>query len=124
LESPAKEDIYWAKSRFEAVDFAKVGKNYVVACYAGATSVRSAFIGAMQIDENVNIDILAKVTTSVENAVSIREAIRGEIYRIVKENEVSTPGYAWIRVNREFNKVESPDLVRLTIQVMLTRFQS
>jgi hypothetical protein len=119
LTSPAKVDIYWAKSKVEAVDFTKMAKNYVVACYAPMTAanIRTIAKGVMLVEQNVMVDILVKVVTSVNDAVNARENMRNEVYRILKE---STPnGFQIADIIREFNKVESPDLARLSLQVKM-----
>jgi len=119
LTSPAKDDIYWAKSKVEAVDFAKIKKNYVVACYAPMTAanVRVLAKGVLLAEQNVMVDILVKVVTSINDAINARENMRNEVYRILK---ASTPsGFGYADVTREFNKVESPDLTRLSLQVKM-----
>jgi hypothetical protein len=119
LESPAKTDVYWAKSKVEAVDFAKVGKNFVVACYAPMTAanVRLVARDVWLIEQNVMVDIIVKVVTSVGDAVNVRENMRNEIYRILKQSKPS--GFQIVDITREFNKVESPDLVRLSLQAKM-----
>ena len=122
LENPSRDSIYWAKSKVEAIDFAKMGKNYVVACYAPMTAanVRLEAKNVWIIEENVMVDILVRVVSSVAEAVEKREAMRGEVYRILKG---STPsGFEAADVTREFNKNESPDLARLSLQVKLVKF--
>jgi hypothetical protein len=119
LSSPSKADIYWAKSKVEAIDFTKMAKNYVVACYAPMTAanVRVLAKGVLLAEQNVMVDILVKVSTSVSSAVAVRENMRGEVYRILK---ASTPsGFGFADITREFNKNESPDLVRLSLQVKM-----
>jgi hypothetical protein len=119
LASPANTDIYWAKSKVEAIDFTKIGKNYVLACYApmSAANVRVEAKDVLFVEQNVMVDILVKVVTSVNDAVNVREDMRGEVYRILK---ASTPsGFGYADIIREFNKNESPDLVRLSLQVKM-----
>jgi hypothetical protein len=86
LASPAKDDIYWAKSKVEAVDFTKMAKNYVVACYAPMTAanVRVEAKDVLLAEQNVMVDILVKVVTSVNDAVNARENMRNEVYRILE----------------------------------------
>jgi hypothetical protein len=119
LTSPAKADIYWAKSKVEAVDFAKIKKNYVLACYAPMTAanVRVLAKSVLLAEQNVMVDILVKVVTSINDAINARENMRNEVYRILKASTPSGVGYA--DVTREFNKVESPDLTRLSLQVKM-----
>jgi hypothetical protein len=119
LTSPAKADIYWAKSKVEAVDFTKMAKNYVVACYAPMTAanIRNIAKGVNLVEQNAMVDILVRVVTSVNDAVNVRENMRNEVYRILKESAPSGFGYA--DVIREFNKAESPDLARLSLQVKM-----
>jgi hypothetical protein len=119
LTSPSKADIYWAKSKVEAIDFTKMAKNYVVACYAPMTAanVRVLAKGVLLAEQNVMVDILVKVSTSVSSAVAVRENMRGEVYRILKASAPS--GFGFADITREFNKNESPDLVRLSLQVKM-----
>jgi hypothetical protein len=119
LSAPAKTDIYWAKSKVEAIDFTKMAKNYVLACYApmSAANVRVEAKDVLLVEQNVMVDILVKVVTSVSDAVNARENMRGEVYRILK---ASTPnGFGYADITREFNKNESPDLARLSLQVKM-----
>jgi len=121
LENPSKDSIYWAKSKVEAIDFTKMGKNYVVACYAPMTAanVRLAAKNVWIVEENVMVDILVRVVSSVAEAVEKREAIRDEVYSILKG---STPsGFEAADITREFNKNESPDLARLSLQIKLVK---
>jgi len=119
LASPAKDNIYWAKSKVEAIDFTKMTKNYVIACYAPMTAanVRVEAKDVLFVEQNVMVDILVKVVTSVTDAVNARENMRNEVYRILK---ASTPsGFGYADITREFNKNESPDLARLSLQVKM-----
>jgi hypothetical protein len=122
LTSPSKADIYWAKSKVEAIDFAKMAKNYVVACYAPMTAanIRNIAKDVDLVEQNVMVDVLVKVVTSVSDAVSARENMRGEVYRILKASVPS--GFQDAYITREFNKVESPDLARLSLQVVMVSF--
>jgi len=119
LASPAKADIYWAKSKVEAIDFTKMAKNFVLACYAPMTAanIRVEAKGVYVVEQNVMVDILVRVVTSVNDAVNVRENMRNEVYRILK---TSTPsGFGYADITREFNKTESPDLARLSLQVKM-----
>jgi len=121
LQNPSRNDIYWAKSKVEAIDFAKMGKNYVVACYAPMTAanVRLAAKNVWIVEENVMVDILVRVVSNVAEAVEKRETMRDEVYNILKG---STPsGFKAADITREFNKNESPDLVRVSLQVKLVK---
>jgi len=69
------------------------------------------------IEQNVMVDIIVKVVTSVGDAVNVRENMRNEIYRILKQSKPS--GFQIVDITREFNKVESPDLVRLSLQAKM-----
>ena len=122
LASPAKDNIYWAKSKVEAIDFTKMTKNYVVACHAPMTAanIRVEAKDVYVVEQNVMVDILVKVVTSVNDAVNVRESMRGEVYRILKTSVPS--GFQDAYITREFNKVESPDLARLSLQVVMVSF--
>jgi len=119
LSTPAKTDVYWAKSKVEAIDFTKMTKNFVLACFAPMTAanVRVEAKDVLLVEQNVMVDILVRVVTSVTDAVTARENMRGEVYRILK---ASTPsGFGYADITREFNKNESPDLARLSLQVKM-----
>lgn len=110
LTSPDKNSIYWAKGRFETVDFAKVGKSNIVACYQLMANVKGFTFETWQVEETVAIDILSKES-------SLRNDMREEVYRIIHANEHAVSGYVWVHIVREANSVESIDLARTTIHV-------
>jgi len=92
LQSPAKTDIYWADT--------KVGKNFVIACYSPSGPVQAVPLSreAWQKTEQVMVDILVKVTGTVDDACTLRETMRNEVYRITHLVELSTPGYPDVHV--------------------------
>jgi hypothetical protein len=124
LLSPAKTDIYWADTKVEAMDWMKVGKNFVIACYSPSGPVQAVPLSreAWQKTEQIMVDILVKVTGTVDDACTLRETMRNEVYRITHLVELSTPGYPDVHVQREAYKTESSELARLVIQVSLISF--
>jgi hypothetical protein len=122
LSNPSSDDIYWAKSKVEAIDFTKVGKNYVIACYApiSAANIRFLTREIRLVEQNVTVDILVRVISSVDDAVNMRETIRSEVYRILKDTVPS--GFEYADVVRESNKNESPDLARVSVFVKMVSF--
>ncbi len=124
LQSPAASDIYWADTKVEAMDWTKVGKNFVIACYSPSGPVQAVPLSreAWQKTEQVMVDILVKVTGTVDDACTLRETMRNEVYRIMHKVELSTPGYPDVHVQREAYKTESGELARIVIQVALVSF--
>ena len=110
LSDPSKDDVFWAKSRIEAVDFAKLGKNHVVACYPLTSTVKSSSFISWQMEETVAVDVLSRDKLK-------RDAMRGEVYRIIHAFENGVEGYLWIYVSREANIMETPELARVTLHV-------
>jgi len=128
LSMPSKADVYWAASKVEAVDFARIGKNYVIACYAPMTvaSSKPSTFELWEIEENIVVDVICKVTSTVQQACGTRELMRAEVYRIMHGFETSkdTHGFSWVHVKSEGNKSESPDLVRVSLLVTCSSFKA
>lgn len=126
LSSPDVDDIGWSSTRVEAMDFTKIAKNFFVACYnlMWPVNARPYTVALWWVEENVIVDILVKVTSSVDDAADLRELIRSEIYRIIHENETNIDDFILVRITREPYKVEAPDIVRETIQVTCTALHS
>lgn len=111
LENPSRDSVHWARSRVEAVDFAKLGKNHVIACYELSSTSRSLTFELWQVEETIAVDVLsAKAET--------RNSMRDEVYRIIHANEHFVEGYVWVRISRESNTMEMPGLARTTIHVV------
>jgi hypothetical protein len=67
------------------------------------------------------VDVYVKVASTPGAAADTREAVKEEIYRIIHLEEFEI-GLADVYVERESNKVEGPDLVRVTLQVACVSF--
>jgi hypothetical protein len=124
LSTPGKDDIYWADTRVETMDFAKVGKNYVVACYSPSSPVASVPLSreAFQKTEQVVVDLVVRAVTSINDACTVRESMRREVYRIIELFQFKIQGVANAYVSREAYKVESSELARLALQVSCVSF--
>lgn len=118
LQSPATAQIYWTDTKIETMDWAKVSQDYVVACYTvpGAGSVTPLSKEVWQKDERVCVDILVKVTSTVDAAIAVRESMKGEVYRILHTRQFTIPNVAACNAYREDNKVESSDVARVSIE--------
>lgn len=120
LTDPSASEVYWTNTRFEALDWSRLGYNFVVACYNPmmAGSVKPLAFKTWKITENVIVDIIVRIVDgNVEKALENREAIRSEVYRTLHSFEADVEGLSWIRPVREPVKVEGPDLVRQVIQL-------
>lgn len=118
LTSPTKTDIYWGVTRPETVDFLALGKQIVVNCYNPMGDVVVAEPLSREVwkrVESVVVDVIVKAG-DMATAVSTRESIRNEVYRVI---HMSDPSF-W--VEKETYKVESPEIVRLTLIVKYISF--
>lgn len=124
LGSPSVSDIYWSTTRFQAMDFEKVANSYAIACYNPGSPVASDALAreVWQLIEDVVIDIIVKVSAGTALAIDTRESIRQQVYSIIHANEFAFSGCADVYPMREHTKVESPDLVRLAIQIKCKSF--
>ena len=123
LSNPAASNILWKSTRVDSATFLQSSKSYAVGCYnpAGPTTVSVLSREAWQQIERVMVDVYVKVSSTPADATNIRETIKQEIYRIVHSQEFKI-GPADAYVERESNKVEGPDLVRITLQVVCVSF--
>jgi hypothetical protein len=123
LVSPALSDILWESTRVDSATFLQSCKNYAVCCYnpASPTSVAALSREAWQRVERVMVDVYVKAASTPEVAADTREVMKQEIYRIIHLKEFKI-GPADSYVERESNKVEGPDLVRVTLQVACVDF--
>ena len=125
LASPKASDIYWSTTRFQAMDFEKVTNAYVIACYNPGSPVASDVLTreVWQFLEDIVIDIIVKIGAgTVQQAVDARESMRQQVYSILHTNEFAFSGCVDVYPLREHTKVESPELVRLAIQVKCKSF--
>jgi hypothetical protein len=118
LQSPAKTDILWTDTKPETMQMPQWTKNFVIGVYSPSNpAVTKALCRELwEITENVYVDIYVRVTSTVDAAVSIREAMRLECYRISHVNEFQVPGLKTVDIVREPHKIESPEVVRLCLQ--------
>jgi hypothetical protein len=124
LSSPGQTDVYWADAKVEMMDWAKLGKNVVVACYSASGPVQAVPLSreVFQKTERVTVDLIVRVSTSVDDALSMRESLRREVYRIIETTQFTIQGIANAYVSRESYKVESGELTRLTAEVTCVSF--
>jgi len=124
LQSPSVDDILWADTRVDAATFLASVKNYAVCCYnpMSPTSVEPLSREVWQITERVMVDIYVKVVTTIGAAVDVRENMKAEVYRILHQKQLDVSGIQLVNVERETNKLEASDLVRLTLQVTCVTF--
>lgn len=118
LSSPAKTDIFWATTRVDSATFLAAGKNYAIGCYnpSSPTQVSPLCREVWEQIERVMVDIFVKVLTTPAAATDVRKSIKDELYKTLHTQEFQI-GPRDVYVERESNKVEGPDLVRLTLQV-------
>lgn len=119
LQNPAKTDILWTDTKPDTMQMPQWTKNYVVGVYNPSNpAVTKALCRELwEITENVCIDIYVRVTSTIDAAASIREAMRLECYRISHVSEFQVPGQKNIDVVREPHKIESPEVVRICLQI-------
>ena len=124
LSSPSQTDVYWADTKVEAMDWAKLGKNCVVACYSASGPVQAVPLSAevWQKTEQVIVDIIVKVNGTIDQANDTRESMRVEVYRIIHSQQFTISGISAAYVSRESYKVESSELTRLAIQISCVIF--
>jgi hypothetical protein len=124
LGSPGQTDVYWVDAKVEMMDWAKLGKNIVVACYSASGPVQAVPLSreVFQKTEKVIVDLIVRVTTSVDDALNVRESMRAEVYRIIETSQFTIQSVANAFVSREPYKVESRELTRLTVEVTLVSF--
>ena len=119
LQSPAVGDILWTDTKPDLMQMPQWTKNCVVGVYNPPNPVVTKPLcrELWQIIEHVYADIYVKVTTTVDAATVIRESIRHEIYRIAHTQEFQVPGQQNVDIVREPHKIESPEMVRLAIEL-------
>jgi hypothetical protein len=124
LSSPGQTDVYWVDAKVEMMDWAKLGKNIVVACYSASGPVQAVPLSreAFQKTEKVIVDLIVKVSISVDDSLNVRESMRAEVYRIIETSQFTIQGVANAFVSREPYKVESGELTRLTVEVTCVSF--
>lgn len=119
LTTPAKGDILWTDTKPDLMQMPQWTKNVAIGVYnpQNPVSTRPQCRELWEITENVYVDIYVKVITTVDAAASTREAIRQEVYRISHTQEFQVPGQKNIDITREPHKIESPEMVRLCLQI-------
>jgi hypothetical protein len=119
LGSPAVGDILWTDTKPDLMQLPQWTKNYVVGVYNPPNPVVTKPLcrELWQIFEHVYADVYVKVTSTVDAAAVIRETIRAEIYRIAHTQEFQVAGQKNVDIVREPHKIESPEMVRLAIEL-------
>ena len=126
LNSPASSQISWATTRVDSATFLNAKQIYAIGVYnpSSPTIITPLSREVWQELERLHIDILVKVTQglTVATATQTREAIKNEVYRIFHLQELKISGIQDVYPERELNKVEGQDLVRITVQVACLNF--
>ena len=119
LQSPAKADILWTDTKPETMQMPQWTKNYVIGVYnpSNPAVTKPLCRELWEITENVYVDIYIKVTSTIDAAAAVREAMRLECYRISHVNEFQVSGQKTVDIVREPHKIESPEVVRLCLQI-------
>jgi len=130
LTSPKVTDIFWATTKFTAVQFEQMANSYSIACYNPGSPVASDALAreVWQMVEDVIIDIIVKTAgmssagSAIQEAIDARESMKQQVYTILHQNEFAFSGCADVYALREHTKAETPELVRLAIQVRCRSF--
>lgn len=130
LLSPTAAQIYWATTRFDAMSFEEVPNAYAIACYNPGNPITSGALTreVWQMLEDVVIDIIVRLSgmssagSAIQEAIDAREAMKQQVYTIIHQNESAFSGCLDVYPVKEHTKVESPELVRLAIQVRCKSF--
>ena len=119
IQNPAKTDILWTDTKPETMQMPQWTKNYVVGVYSPSNPAAAKVLcrELWEITENVYVDIYVRVTSTVDSAVAVREAMRLECYRISHVNEFQVSGQKTVDIVREPHKVESSEVVRICLQI-------
>ena len=126
LSSPSASQVQWSTTRVDSALFLQSSEQYAIGCYnpPSPTTVEPITEGAWRVTERVMIDIIIKVPpgNTAAQMLQTRENMRLEVYRIIHHNETSISGIGDAYVERETNKSEGPDLLRITLQVACITF--
>ena len=117
LSSPSVSAITWALTKFDAAQDVP-NSNFIISCYnpVSPTTSESLAVGMLLLLEDVVVDIIVGVSAGSAAAITARENMRQQVYYIVQENyNLYSTTDIW--PFREKEKVESPQLMRLTILV-------
>ena len=126
LSNPTAAQIAWMITRVDSATFLSASQSCAIGIYnpASPTTVIPMCREAWQEIERVHVDILVKVaSTSTPAAATVtREALKLEVYRILHLFQLRITGIQDVYIERELNKTEGQDLVRITLQVACLNF--
>jgi len=126
LSSPSASQILWAATRVDSALFLAGSQAYAIGAYnpASPTAVDVLSRELWQETERVHVDVYVKVASPATPATATltREAIKNEVYRILHLNQLTITGIKEAFIERELNKVEGTDLVRITLQIACVNF--
>jgi hypothetical protein len=125
LSSPSASQILWAITRVDSALFLASSQSVAIGIYnpASPTTVIPMCREAWQEIERVQVDILVKVGSFTPAATTVtREAAKLEVYRILHLFQLKISGILDVYIERELNKIEGQDLVRITLQVACVNF--
>ncbi len=121
LSSPAKADINWTSTRYETLAYPQATQSVTLSVYSPPNPVSSILLTRELLDrkETVIIDVLvANSQAGQSTALASRSAMLSEVYRILGVNQ-RLSGYIEVYPLGEPAEIESPDLLRAVIRVML-----
>ena len=125
LSSPTVAQILWTMTRVDSALFLSGSQAYAIGTYnpSSPTTVDVLSRECWQETERVYIDIIIKVVASTPLAATeTRETMKNEVYRIMHLNQLTISGVSEAYIERELNKVEGTDLVRITLQAACLNF--
>lgn len=121
LPSPAKTDINWTNTLYETLTYPSATQSITLAVYSPPNPVTSVLLcrELMEKKETVIVDVLVANSASTQTtALANRDLVVSEVYRILGVNQ-HLSGYLEVYAVGEPAKIESPDLLRAVIRVML-----
>jgi hypothetical protein len=124
--SPSVNEITWVSSKFETAQDVPPNAQLVIACYNPAGPVQSEQLSkeVYQFLEDVVIDIYVQNSAGTATTMTYRETMKNQVYSILHSNQFNIPNFTGdVFPIREREKVESPQLWRLSIIVRCRSFQ-
>ena len=125
LGSPSAQQIQWTTTRVDSATLLQqTSFSYTIATYnpSSPTAVDVLSRECWQETERIHVDVFVKVSGTPATATQTREAMKNEVYRILHLNQLTISGVEEAYIERELNKVEGLDLIRITLQVACVNF--